>query len=64
MWGHSGLHADVWQLVEATTQTGELTQNIYQLPHTNKGAFKAPAMGMAPQGLRGIDTSELYGFGV
>lgn len=40
MWGPSGLHADVWQLVEATAQIEELTQNIYQLPHTNEGAFR------------------------
>lgn len=48
MWGHSGLHADVWQLVEATAQIGELTQNIYQLPHTTEGAFKAPCDGHGP----------------
>lgn len=42
MWGPSGLHADVWQLVEATAQIEELTQNIYQLPHANEGALKGP----------------------
>lgn len=39
MWGHSGLHEDVWQLVETTAQIGELTQGTHKL---SEGAFQAP----------------------